>query len=171
MGTRKRIWWTGVRQIRFHLPGASGIECVRKLKGLLPNTNIMMLTAFGDQEHVYQALMAGATGYLTKPESSSDLLAAIAELHRGESPMSAGIARKVVTAFRRFGPPPQDVDNLSSREREVLAALAKGALYKEVADELQIAYDTVRTHVQNIYKKLHARSRSEAVEKYRRISL
>lgn len=150
------------------LPHASGIECVRELNALLPQTEIMMLTALDDNEHICQALMAGATGYLTKQGNAAELLDAITELHQGGSPMSAAIARKVVTALKQLGPASRETDKLSQREREVLDSLAKGHRYKEVADELKIANDTVRTHIQNIYKKLHVRSRAEAIRKHRR---
>jgi len=144
------------------LPGASGVECVRQLRPLLPRTEILMVTVFQDNDHIFQALTAGATGYLVKPGGGTELLDAIQSLYEGGSPMSAAIARKVVTAFRTTTPPaPPDAD-LSLREREVLERLAQGRRYKEVAEELGLSFHTVRTHVRNIYKKLHVRSRGQA---------
>jgi DNA-binding NarL/FixJ family response regulator len=150
-----------------NLPNASGVECVRKLKPLLPDTEILMLTALDDGEHICQAIQAGATGYLIKQGKPEELLTAIQELHNGGSPISAGIARKVMTALRQLGPAPNETDNLSQREREVLDSLAKGHRYKEVATDLNLSPHTVRTHVQHIYKKLHVQSRSAALKKHR----
>lgn len=147
------------------LPGASGVECVRQLKPQLPEAEILMLTVFTDHEHIFQSLVAGATGYLVKPGGPAELFDAIQELHGGGSPMSAAIARKVVTAFRQLGPAPEEPSALSLRERDVLNSLAKGHRYKEVAEELQVSFHTVRTHVQHIYKKLQVRSRAQAVNK------
>ena len=151
-----------------NLPKASGIECVRELRQLLPQTEILMLTALDDGEHICQAIQAGASGYLTKHGQPLELLAAIKELHHGGSPMSAGIARKVLATLRQLGPASDETDNLSPRERQVLDALARGQRYKEVADELKLSPNTVRTHVQRIYKKLHVQSRAAALRKYRR---
>lgn len=145
------------------LPHASGIECVRQLKELLPDTQVLMLTVFDDYSKVYQALVAGASGYLLKSAQPDELLAAIRELHAGGSPMSTAIARKVVAGFRQLALPPNGQEGLSPRESEVLGALARGSRYKEVAELLGLSYDTVRTHVRNIYKKLQVHSRAEAV--------
>jgi len=145
------------------LPQASGIECVRQLKQLLPETQILMLTVFDDYSRIYQALVAGASGYLLKRAQPAELLAAIRELHAGGSPMTTAIARKVVAGFRQLALAPNGQEGLSPRESEVLAALARGSRYKDVAELLGLSYDTVRTHVRNIYKKLQVHSRAEAI--------
>jgi DNA-binding NarL/FixJ family response regulator len=150
-----------------HLPGLSGIECVRRLKAVLPEVQIVMLTVFEDEERVFDALAAGATGYLVKRTPPAEILAAIAEVRRGGSPMSSAIARKVVQAFqhsRRSAP--GGALELSPREQEILTLLARGLRYKEVADQLGIALDTVRSHIRRIYEKLHVTSRTEAVVKF-----
>lgn len=147
------------------LPGASGTTCVRELRELLPDTAIMMLTVFEDFERIYQALKAGATGYLVKRSTGAEVLAAIRELRAGGSPMSAAIARKVLAAFREFVPPPGTPDVISAREREVLTALASGTGYKAAAEKLGVTYDTVRSHANHIYRKLEVHSREEALRK------
>ena len=147
-----------------HLPGISGVDCVRELKAQLPETEIAMLTIFEDYERISQSIFAGASGYLLKSMRPTELLEAIRETREGGSPMPSAIARKVVNAFRQFAPTGSETEALSQREKEVLAALAKGRRYKEVAEELGITYDTVRTHVQHIYTKLHVRSRAQAVK-------
>lgn len=145
------------------LPGMSGVECVRRLKQLLPQTQVMMLTISEDYEQIYQSLQAGATGYLLKHNIPDRLIESIRDLHAGGSPMSNSIARKVVLAFSdRASDRPDPNARLSQREQEILEYLARGHLYKEIADQLHLSYHTVRTHVQNIYKKLHIRSRAEA---------
>ncbi|HXG46477.1 MAG TPA: response regulator transcription factor [Methylomirabilota bacterium] len=150
------------------LPGLSGVECVRKLKTLLPRTQTIMLTAFEDDEQVFQSLAAGACGYLLKRSRPSAILEAIDEVHRGGSPMSSHIARKVVQSFQSGPRTPagQATAALSDREREILGLLAQGYRYKEIADRLQIAVDTVRSHLRRIYEKLHVHSRTEAVVKF-----
>ena len=150
-----------------NLPKASGVECVRQLKPVLPDTEILMLTALDDGEHICQAIQAGATGYLVKHGKPEELLAAIRELHNGGSPMSAGIARKVMSALKQLSPVVSETDNLSQREREVLNSLAKGHRYKEVAVDLKLSPHTVRTHIQHIYKKLQVQTRAAAVKKHR----
>ena len=148
------------------LPGLSGVECVARLKAQLPETEFMMLTVFEDYDRIYQALLAGATGYLLKRTPAAELLDAILELHEGGSPMSGAIARKVVQAFRQLGVAAAPAGSLSAREQEILSALARGRLYKEIADELGISFHTVRAHLQKIYKKLQVCSREEAVKKF-----
>jgi DNA-binding NarL/FixJ family response regulator len=149
-----------------NLPGMSGIDCVRKLKAALPKTQILMLTMYEDDEKVFQSLVAGASGYLVKRTSPSELLNAIQEVHSGASPMSGKIARTVVEYFhKRQNASPQQ-EPLSRREEEILRLLAKGYRYKEIADALAISFETVRSHLKNIYDKLHVRSRTEAVVKY-----
>lgn len=144
------------------LPGASGVECVRRLKPVMPASDFIMLTVIDDYETVYESLLVGATGYLLKGAASDEVRGAVREVALGGSPMSGVIARKVVAAFREFVPSPAGT-GLTQRETKVLEALATGAQYKEVAEELGLTYHTVRTHVQNIYKKLHVHSRGAAV--------
>ena len=147
-----------------HLPGRSGIACVARLRGLLPQTQIIMLTIEEDTEQVFESLKAGATGYLVKHVAPEEILAAVSEVHDGGAPMSGHIARKVVTAFRQPVTGGTDVAAaLSPREEEVLRLLAKGHRSKEIAEELGLALGTVNTYVRHIYEKLHVRSRAEAV--------
>jgi DNA-binding NarL/FixJ family response regulator len=150
-----------------NLPGINGVECVRRLKKILPQVQIMMLTVYEDTENIYDALTAGASGYLLKRTSSHELLDAIREVHRGGSPMTAHIARKVVQSFQRNAPA-QPAENLSEREQQVLDLLSQGLMYKEIADKLQISYETVHTYIRRIYEKLQVRTRTEAVAKFLR---
>lgn len=151
-----------------NLPGMSGIDCVRKLKAQMPKIQILMLTMYEDDEKVFQSLVAGASGYLVKRTSPAELLKAIQEVHGGASPMSGKIARTVVEYFQKLqGDSPQE-NYLSPREEEILNLLVKGYRYKEIADALAIGFETVRTHLKNIYDKLHVHSRTEAVVKYLR---
>jgi DNA-binding NarL/FixJ family response regulator len=152
-----------------NLPGLSGIEGVRRLKPLLPGTQFMMLTVYEDVDHVFDALAAGATGYLLKQTPRGELLASIKEVHAGGSPMTSNIARRVVQAFHREAPAAPASAELSQREREVLELLARGYLYKEIAEALHISVPTVNTHIRRIYEKLHVRSRSQAVAKFTHI--
>jgi len=149
-----------------NLPGMSGIECVRQLKGRMPKTQFMMLTVYDDTERIFEALSAGATGYLVKRASRNELLTAIVDIQRGESPMSSGIARKVVKSFQRSEPAASPADALAPRERQVLELLAKGHLYKEIADQLQLSVPTVNCYIRNIYEKLQVHSRAQAVAKF-----
>jgi len=151
-----------------NLPGLSGIDCVRQLKVLLPQTQILMLTIYEDSDRIFESLVAGASGYLLKRTPGERLLEAIREVCTGGSPMTSQIARKVVQYFNQMRSADPDLDSLSSREREVLERLARGRLYKEIADELGVGLDTVRKHLQSIYHKLHVHSRTEAVVKYLR---
>ena len=151
-----------------NLPGLSGVECVRGLKELLPQTQIMMLTVYENTDNIFSALAAGASGYLLKQTPPEQLIEAIRDVHHGGSPMTSHIARKVVAAFRQVSQPVLEHDKLSSREQEVLDYLVKGYLYKEIATSLHISYDTVHTHVRHVYEKLHVRSRTEAVTKQMR---
>jgi DNA-binding NarL/FixJ family response regulator len=149
-----------------NLPGMNGVECVRRLKQIIPQTQVVMLTVYEDTENIFNALAAGASGYLLKRTSTQELLAAIREVQRGGSPMTTHIARKVVQSFQRTGASPQPTENLSPREQEVLDYLAKGFLYKEIADNLGISYETVHTYIRRIYEKLQVRTRTEAVAKF-----
>lgn len=148
-----------------NLPKMSGIECIRELKRRKPNFQIMMLTVFEDHDRIFQSLEAGASGYLLKQTPPTKLLEAILELHRGGAPMSTQIARRVVETFQKPALPSTTAASLSTREKEIIASLAKGFLYKEIADELGLSVETVRTHLHNIYSKLHVRTRTEAVMK------
>jgi DNA-binding NarL/FixJ family response regulator len=147
-----------------NLPGADGIECVTKLKPLLPETQFLMLTAYEDAQRIFAALEAGASGYLLKRSSRDQLLQAIAEIRQGGSPMSAQIARKVVQSFQKVEPA-QDFA-LSPRETEILKLLAEGLLYKEIADRFGNSVYTINAHIRRIYEKLHVQSRSQAVAKF-----
>jgi DNA-binding NarL/FixJ family response regulator len=148
------------------LPGLSGVECVRQLKPQLPQTQFVMHTVYEDSNHIFDALQAGATGYLLKQSVHEEMLAAIKYVHAGGSPMTSYIARRVA---QHFPNPPARVemeDNLSPREREVLEMLARGFLYKEIAGTMNISVRTVDTFARRIYEKLHVRSRAQAVAKY-----
>ncbi len=149
-----------------NLPGMNGVECVRRLKVLLPETQFVMLTVYEDSDHIFQALQAGAIGYLLKRTSRAELVAALRDVHAGGSPMTTNIARKVVKAFHQVAPPQPAVAELSTRENEVLQLLAQGFLYKEIADTLNVAVPTVNTYIRRIYEKLHVRSRTEAVARF-----
>ncbi len=150
-----------------HLPGMNGVECVKKLSITCPQTQFLMCTVYEDDEHIFDALKAGATGYIVKKTPADKLLAAIRELHAGGSPMSAGIARRVLAAFKTPHPPQmnEEADTLTEREKEILLLLSQGLFYKEIVEKLSIGMDTVKKHCNNIYKKLHVSSRTEAVNK------
>lgn len=152
-----------------NLPSLSGIECVRQLKPLLPATQFVMLTVYDDTERIFEALAAGATGYLVKRSSRDALLSAIADVHRGESPMSSGIARKVVKSFQRTEAEPKPDYKLAPREKQVLELLSQGFLYKEIAAQLELSIPTVNSYIRSIYEKLQVHSRSQAVAKFLRI--
>ena len=147
------------------LPGMSGIEGVRRLKASHPATHILMLTVHDDDHHIFEAICAGATGYLLKDTPPARLIDAIREIHAGGAPMSPDIARRVVTMFQRIVPPRDSPAYLTPRELEVLRLLADGHSYKTAADALDISLDTLRSHIRNIYDKLHVHSKSEAVLK------
>ncbi|MEJ7770126.1 MAG: response regulator transcription factor, partial [Chitinophagaceae bacterium] len=154
-----------------NLGGISGIECVRRLKPLHPDILFMMCTVYEEDEKIFEALSAGANGYILKKTSPNKLLEAIRELNEGGAPMSSQIARKVVAAFRNKSIPEESspsasINLLSNREKEILEWLAKGMLYKEIAGQLFISPETVRKHVYHIYEKLHVNNRIEAVNKY-----
>lgn len=150
-----------------NLPGLNGVECVRQLKEKVPKLLIMMLTVYEDTENIFNALAAGASGYMLKRTPRADLLEAIKEVHRGGSPMTTHIARLVVQSFQKPVQAPDPViENLSPREQEVLDCLAQGLIYKEIADKLSISYETVHTYIRRIYEKLQVRTRTEAVAKF-----
>ncbi len=152
--------------VDINLPGLSGIECVRQMKARLPTTQFVMLTVYEDSNHIFDALSAGATGYLVKTTSREALIAALKEVHAGGSPMSGNIARKVVQHLQQPKPRLQPSDDLSKRENEVLVLLAQGYLYKEIAEALGIRLDTVNTYIRRIYEKLHVHSRAQAVARF-----
>ncbi|MBI1841302.1 MAG: response regulator transcription factor [Verrucomicrobia bacterium] len=150
-----------------NLPSMSGIECIRRLKPVLIKAQFVVLTVYEDADHIFEALAAGATGYLLKRTPRGELLQALREVHAGGSPMTSNIARKVVQSFQHPAHPPSpEAEGLSPREREVLNFLARGYLYKEIAEALGISLPTVNTYVRRIYEKLHVRSRSQAVARY-----
>jgi DNA-binding NarL/FixJ family response regulator len=151
-----------------NMTGMNGVECVRRLKQLIPETQVVMLTVYEDTDNIFNALAAGAAGYLLKRTKSAELLEAIREVHRGGSPMTTHIARKVTQSFIRAGPSPQPTENLSEREQEVLDCLSQGLIYKEIAEKLGISYETVHTYIRRIYEKLQVRTRTEAVAKFLR---
>ncbi|HWL15969.1 MAG TPA: response regulator transcription factor [Opitutus sp.] len=155
-----------VALVDINLPGLSGIECVRQLKPVTPQTQFVMLTVYEDSNHIFDALSSGATGYLVKTTSREDLIAALREVHAGGSPMSGNIARKVVQSLQQPKSALKPANELSKRENEVLALLAQGYLYKEIADALGIGLETVNTYIRRIYEKLHVHSRAQAVARY-----
>ena len=145
----------------------SGIDCVKALKTKMSFTNFMMCTVYEEDEKIFEALSAGASGYILKKTAPAKLLDAIRELYEGGAPMSSLIARKVVTAFQgKSSSERADLDELSHREKEILELLSKGLMYKEIAAELYISPETVRKHVYHIYEKLHVNNRVEAVNKF-----
>jgi DNA-binding NarL/FixJ family response regulator len=150
------------------LPGMSGIECVRKLKARTPDLLVLMVTVYDNSDRVFEALAAGASGYLLKRDAPAKLLSALEDVVAGGAPMSSAIARKVVQHFQKEAPPAEEDLRLTQREKQTLDLLIDGFLYKEIAHELGIGVETVRFHLQNIYKKLHVRTRTEAVVKYLR---
>jgi len=149
-----------------NLPGMSGVDCVRRLSELAPQTQVVMLTVYDNTDAIFKSLAAGACGYLLKPISSAQLLSAVRDVYAGGVPMTSDIARKVLQTFKEPAPAAFDAETLSAREQEVLNFLAKGYLYKEIAEQLNIAYGTVHTYIERIFKKLQVRSRAQAVAKY-----
>ena len=149
-----------------NLPGISGIECALRLKERLPQTQVLMVTVYADNEHVFEALQAGATGYLLKSASPEELVRAINEVRSGGAPMTSQIARKVIAAFRRTPAPALATAQLTPREEEILGLLARGFSNKEIGARLDSSVETVRVHVRHIYEKLHVHSRTEAAARY-----
>jgi DNA-binding NarL/FixJ family response regulator len=148
-----------------NLPGINGIECIREIKKKIPQTQFMMFTVYENDEKVFEALKAGASGYLLKNTGLVQLIEALKELHNGGSPMSANIARKLVNVFRLQEAETEQLEKLSHRENEILQLLANGLLYKEISDQLSISTSTVRQHIHKIYEKLHVQNRTEAINK------
>jgi len=157
---------TNVVLMDINLPGMNGIEAIERLKKSCPETQYMMLTVYEDDDNIFRSLQAGAVGYMLKKSSSLQILRAVLDLHEGGSPMSPGIARKVLYAFntnpKKTLP---DYQDLSEREKEIVNSMAFGYRYKEIADKLFISPETVRTHIRNIYQKLEVRSRTDALNK------
>ena len=155
--------------VDINLPGISGIEFVRRMKTLLPTTQFVMLTVYEDSAHIFDALSAGASGYLQKRTSRPALLTAIREVHAGGSPMTSNIARLVVESFQKTASKEGTAEGLSKREGEVLALIARGYLYKEVAETIGISLPTVKTYIRRICEKLHVRSRAQAIALYAKL--
>ncbi len=152
-----------------NLPGMNGVECVRQLKAMLPGTQVMMLTVYEDTENIFNALAAGASGYMLKRTPGKELIEAIHEVKRGGSPMTTHIARKVVQSFQKpkdQARPTDELSELSEREQQVLDLLSQGLIYKEIAEKLDISYETVHTYIRRIYEKLQVRTRTEAVARF-----
>jgi DNA-binding NarL/FixJ family response regulator len=151
-----------------NLPGLNGVECVRQLKVKMPGTQFVMITVYEDPDRIFNALAAGATGYLLKETAREELLDALREVHRGGSPMSSGIARKVVQCFQKPPPAAPEVEphKLSAREEEVLDLVSRGYLLKEISDALKLSEHTVDTYLRRIYEKLHVHSRAQAAARY-----
>lgn len=154
-----------VAVVDINLPGMSGIELVARLKESCPGVLCLILTTYEDGAPIFDALKAGASGYILKRAPAQEIVSAIIQVHQGGSPMSPQIARRVVNFFHNR-PPADELDVLSEREREVLQLLSEGSMYKEIAGHLNISIDTVRSHVRKIYEKLHVHSRTGAVLKY-----
>lgn len=149
-----------------NLPKMNGIECVARLKQQLPKTQVLMLTTYEEGDLIFDSLRKGASGYLLKNMPPTELIQAIEQVHAGGAPMSMQVARKVVNHFQKIKKPASEVEQLTKREHEILALLAKGFLYKEIADQLGISLSTVRAHLHTVYEKLHVQSRTEAVVKF-----
>jgi len=147
------------------LPGITGVDCIAALKKKQPSLEIIVLTVHDDAETIFQALRAGANGFLRKSNRSSDLLKAIRDIYNGASPLSGSVARKIIRHFHIDQRAP-GLDKLSPREKEILDLLAAGLLYKEIASDLGISKDTVRTHIRHVCTKLRVRGRVEALTKY-----
>ena len=151
-----------------NLPKMSGVECTRQLKLLRPESLIVMLTVYDDSDRIFHALQMGASGYLLKRSPADEILRAIQDVRKGGAPMSNYIARKVVQSFQRQGASEKPAENLSKRETEVLEYVAQGYTNKEVAEALGLSVETIHAYLRNIYTKLHVRSRTEAVMKFRK---
>jgi len=149
-----------------NIPGMSGIECTAQLKPLCPETQVIIITVYEDNENIFSALQAGACGYMLKRSFSENILDAINEVRSGGVPMSSDIARKVIHAFQKPQPKTGSQVELTKREVEILELVAQGLVNKEIGDRLSISYWTVKAHVRHIYEKLHVRTRSEAVVKF-----
>lgn len=150
--------------IDINMPGMSGIEALPILKAKMPDALFMVETVYEDDYNIFNALSAGASGYVLKRTSPAQLLEAIRELYNGGSPMSSEVARRVVATFQKKNKN-EAAEILTDRERNILDYLAKGYIYKEIATELDISYETVKKHLQNIYGKLQVQNKVEALNK------
>jgi DNA-binding NarL/FixJ family response regulator len=155
-----------VALVDIKLPDMSGIECVAKLKTMVPDLRLLMLTTYEEHDLIFNSLRAGASGYLLKQMLHGELVQAIEQVHAGGAPMSMQIARKVVNYFNQLPTPVTDVKTLTRREHEILELLAKGFYYKEIGSSLGISMNTVRTHLKHVYEKLHVQSRKDATLKF-----
>jgi DNA-binding NarL/FixJ family response regulator len=149
-----------------NLPGMGGIQCVARLKQLLPETDVLMLTTYDNAEMIFDSIRAGATGYMLKNQPREELVQALKQVRAGGSPMSLKIARKVITHFQAPKKHGDEIEQLTNREQEILRLLTKGYLYKEIADHLGVTLSTIQTHIAAVYAKLHVHSRTEAAMKY-----
>ncbi|MGB7747257.1 MAG: response regulator transcription factor [Verrucomicrobiia bacterium] len=152
--------------VDINLPGMNGVECVRRLKPLMPKTQFLMLTVYADADHIFNALAAGASGYLLKETKQKELIASLKLTHEGGAAMTSQIARKVVQSFHQPQPEKPEPQGLTPREQAILELLSRGDYYKEIAESLGISVHTVCTHIRHIYEKLHVRSRAQAIAKY-----
>lgn len=157
-------WQPDVVIMDINLPGMNGIECIKKVKSSCPNTQFIMFTIYENDEKVFDALLAGASGYMLKKTPLSKIVESLIELHEGGAPMSMQIARKVIERMR-LNESSSPNEELTARENEVLQCLSKGWLYKEIGIKLNISMGTVRQHIHNIYEKLHVQNRTEALNK------
>jgi DNA-binding NarL/FixJ family response regulator len=148
-----------------NLTGMNGIQCVARLKESLPKTQVLMLTTYDEGDMIFDSLRAGANGYLLKNMPQAELVEAVQQVHAGGAPMSLQIARKVINHFHQVKKPMPEINQLTTREHEILKLLAKGYMYKEIADQLSITISTVRSHVCAVYEKLHVHSRTQAAKK------
>jgi DNA-binding NarL/FixJ family response regulator len=155
-----------VALVDIHLPGMNGIECVARLKQLVPGLEILMLTRYEKSETIFASLRAGASGYLVKDTPSVELIQAVEQVHAGGAPLSMQVASKVVSYFNQIKRPSSDLERLTPREQELLESLAKGYSYRELAEALGISINTARAHLHAIYRKLHVSSGTQAVVKY-----
>ena len=155
-----------VALVDINLPGMNGIECVAKLKEQMPQLQVLMLTRYEQSDMIFDSIRAGASGYLLKRTPAAQLIQAIEQVHSGGAPMTPQIARKFITHFQQIQKPSSDMEKVTPREQEVLALLAKGYLYKQIAETLGISLNTLRAHLRAIYDKLHVHSRTEATVKY-----
>lgn len=148
------------------LPGKNGIQCVKELKDLMPDTQFMMYTIFEQDDELFESLKVGASGYLLKKADDQEIIVSIRDLFAGGSPMSPSIARKVTEYFFKKSTSPKKMEVLSDRANEILALLAKGYLYKEISRDLGLTVGTVKQHIHRIYKKLHVNNKTEAINLY-----